>query len=635
VVYRAYSVLDVKGLDPELRSLEGVATTPTTDRMGDVIESRGATFANPLPLLLFHDARLPVGTVALKDASDAGIQFRATLPTIPTAGSLRTRVDEAWDSIKAGLIRGVSIGFRALDGGVELMKSGGLRFTKIEILELSLVAVPANADARIENIRAIDAPYLPRSSAHMGNQTTLEQIQSFTAMRTAKAARMTDLMTTAGASGRTLDEAESAEYDAAEQEIASFDKHLARLSVLEQTNRAAAVPAAGTSPAAAASSRSGETRSPIFVRDNLPAGIEFARAIMCKIVAFQSQGNHSPLAVAKARYPDNARVLQYLEKAAVPAHTTGNTANLMDPTNLSQEFLAWLRPQTIIGRFGEGGVPSLRNVPFNVAIAGQTSGGLGYWVGEGKSKPLTSFTFSRATLGFTKVAAISVLTEELARFSTPSAEALIRDGLRDALVERLDIDFVDPAHAETLNVTPASITNGVTPLTSSGSTADDIRADLAALLGAFVTTNQNVGDLVLIMPNALALGLSMVRNALGQPEFGSIGLTGGSLQGIPVITSQYAHTAGAGDMVIALNAKAIGLADDGAVSVEASREASLEMSDTPAGASGVPTANTTLVSMWQTNSIALRAERFINWKKLTTGAVVYMEDVAWGASTGS
>jgi len=637
VVYRAYSVLDVKGLDSELRSLEGVATTPTTDRIGDVVESKGATFANPLPLLLFHDGRLPVGSVALTAASETGIGFRATLPTIPTAGSLRTRVDEAWDSIKAGLIRGVSIGFRALDGGVEVLKSGGLRFTKIEILELSLVAVPANADARIENIRAIDAQYLQRSKSPMANQTTLEQIQSFTAMRAAKADRMNALMTAAGAEGRHLDEAESAEYDAAQEEIARHDKHLARLNALEATNRAAAQPVAGTSTAMAASSRTGElTRtSPIFVRDNLPAGIEFARVVMCKVAAFQSQGQHSPLAIAKARYPDNGRVLQYLEKAAVPAHTTGNSPNLMDPTNLSQEFLAWLRPQTIIGQFGTGNVPSLRNVPFNVAIAGQASGGTGYWVGEGKSKPLTSFTFSRTTLGFTKVAAISVLTQELARFSTPSAEALIRDGLRDALVERLDIDFVDPAHAAVTDTSPASITNGVTPLTSSGSTADDIRADLGALIGAFVTTNQNVGDLVLIMPNTQALALSMLRNSLGQPEFGSVSLTGGTLQGIPVIASQYAHTAGAGDMVIALNAKSIGLADDGSVSVEASREASLEMDSAPAGDAGVPTANTTLVSMWQTNSIALRAEREINWKKLRTGAVVYMEDVVWGGSTGS
>ena len=126
----------------------------------------------------------------------------------------------------------------------------------------------------------------------------------------------------------------------------------------------------------------------------------------------------------------------------------------------------------------------------------------------------------------------------------------------------------------------------------------------------------------------------MLRNSLGNAEFSTIGLTGGSLEGIPVITSQYAATAG--DLVIALNAKSIGMADDGAVSVEASREASLEMSDAPTGDAGAATpVATSLVSMWQTNSIALKGERFINWAKLRTDAVVFMEDVAWGGSSGS
>ena len=103
-----------------------------------------------------------------------------------------------------------------------------------------------------------------------------------------------------------------------------------------------------------------------------------------------------------------------------------------------------------------------------------------------------------------------------------------------------------------------------------------------------------------------------------------------------MIVSQHAHTAAAGDMLIAANADAIALADDGQVTVDASREASLEMSDAPTGDAGAATpVATSLVSMWQTNSLALRAERFINWEKLRTGAVVYMEDVVWGGSTGS
>lgn len=638
MLHRAYSVLTVRAFDPTLRTLEGIASTPTPDRLGDVIEPLGATFAASLPLLLFHDTRQPVGTVALQAPTTTGIAFRATLPIVAAAGRLRDRIEEAWDSVNAGLIRGVSIGFRAMDDGIDLMKGGGLRFTKIEILELSLVAIPANADARIETIKAIDAPHLSRRTPVMtAQQTTLEQIQGFTGMRTAKAARMTELMNAASVAGVTLDEPQSAEYDGLQADVESIDKHLARLTVLEQTNRAAAVPAAGTTQRDAAISRVGgnsDVPARIFLRDNLPPGIEFARAMICKIVAFQSHYQMTAVAVARQRYPENHRVIQYLEKAAVPAMTTVNTSALVDPSNLSQEFLAWLRPQTIIGQFGTGNIPSLKAVPFNVGIAGQASGGMGYWVGQGKAKPLTKFDFDRVTLGFSKVAAISVITEELARFSSPSAEQLVRDGLRDALVERLDIDFVDPAKAETLNVSPASITNGVTPIVSGGATADDIRDDLKALLTAFIGTNQDVSNLVLIMPNTAALALSVMRNSLGQREFDGIGVKGGTLEGIPVIASQYAHTAAAGDMLIAANAQLIGLADDETVSVEASREASLEMSDTPTSNSDVPT-GIALVSMWQTNSIALKAERFINWKRLRTGAVAFINHLAWGGSTGS
>ena len=60
------------------------------------------------------------------------------------------------------------------------------------------------------------------------------------------------------------------------------------------------------------------------------------------------------------------------------------------------------------------------------------------------------------------------------------------------------------------------------------------------------------------------------------------------------------------------------------------------MSATPSIEAGraTPATPTTMVSMWQTNSIALRAERFINWDKRRDEAVVYMDDVNWG-SVGS
>ncbi len=103
--------------------------------------------------------------------------------------------------------------------------------------------------------------------------------------------------------------------------------------------------------------------------------------------------------------------------------------------------------------------------------------------------PLTKFDFERKTLEPLKVANIAVATEEVLRDSSPSAEAIIRDQLVAALRARLDTDFINPAKAAVAGTSPASITNGVTAIPSAGGTADDVRADIQKLFGAFIAAN--------------------------------------------------------------------------------------------------------------------------------------------------
>lgn len=152
---RAYAVLDVKAVDTDRRVITGIATTPEPDRMGDIVEPLGAKFKNPLPLLWQHMHDKPVGTVKFEKPTEKGIPFTAELPTIEEAGALKDLVDMAWQSVKAKLVRGVSIGFRALE--YSFLDSGGIRFSETEIMELSLVTIPANASATIQSIKSIDA----------------------------------------------------------------------------------------------------------------------------------------------------------------------------------------------------------------------------------------------------------------------------------------------------------------------------------------------------------------------------------------------------------------------------------------------------------------------------------------------
>src|SRR6185436_8619679 len=147
----------------------------------------------------------------------------------------------------------------------------------------------------------------------------------------------------------------------------------------------------------------------------------------------------------------------WVEKTAVNAGTTADSswaAPLVVVNNLANEFIEYLRPLTILGR-----IPGLRMVPFNISVPRQLTETTGYWVGQGDVKPVSSATFDTVTLRFNKLAAISVITDELARFSSPSAEATIRTSLANAIVYKMDRDLLDPTVAAVGVVNPASLTN--------------------------------------------------------------------------------------------------------------------------------------------------------------------------------
>lgn len=489
-----------------------------------------------------------------------------------------------------------------------------------------------------------------------------EQLKAARNARAAKVAELNAIQEKAAKEDRGKDAQEQEQFENLTTEIAALDRELKDLSTLERLNIKQAVAVGeeddeddseddADEPGKSASRVGTRTKSgnqgvsgvrTVHLTKKLDKGIMFARYIKCVGASRGDMGMAHGF--AKLHYPDTPQVGQVIkaglvggiletlmQKAAVAGGTPTDATwagPLMEYTQFAGDFIEFLRPQTIIGKFGLNGVPALRAIPFNIHIRGQTSGGAGYWVGGGKPKPLTKFDFNDTYLGFSKVANIAVLTEELLRFSNPSADVLVRDGLAASLIERLDVDFVDPAKAAAANVSPASITHGVTPINSAGVTAADVRADIASAMNVMIGANISPTTAVWIMPATIALRLSLLRNAFGQKEFPDITVNGGLLEGIPVITSQYVPTDTGGALVILANASDIWLADDGQVTVDASREASLQMADAPTNDATTGTGQS-LVSMFQTNSVALRAERYINWQKRRANAVVTIDNVAW------
>jgi HK97 family phage prohead protease len=391
---RAWSTLELKAVNDEQRTIEGIASSISTDRMGDVVVPEGASFSLPLPLLWQHKHDQPIGHVTEARVSAKGIRIKAQ---IAKEGVL-PEIDRAWSLIKSGLVRGLSIGFRATEDPEPIKGTFGYKFTAWEWLELSAVTIPANQDASIASIKSIDAEHLaatgerdlqlhkngepvgepvrittsgvsdkPRAvvktsspKRHM-KKTTAEQINEYEAMRDEKSDRMAEIMSKAAEENRTLDAAEAEEYDSLKGEVESVDGHVARLKALQKHQVESARPvSAGPAQVVAAPS------PVITLHEQTPPGIGFARMAIAEANGFLTRRN--ALEVAKQFWPSDQKLHAAMHQketilAGTSVHAT-NASPLVDQVTF--DFLEFLRPQTILGKFGTGNIPSLRSAPFNV-----------------------------------------------------------------------------------------------------------------------------------------------------------------------------------------------------------------------------------------------------------------------------
>lgn len=140
--------------------LSGIATTPTPDRMQDIVEPLGGEYDLPIPLLWMHDSDQPVGEVYDAKPSAKGIPVQFRIPKFSIPGLLKDRLDLAVQSITLNLVRGLSIGFAPIEYSY-IEETGGYRFLKWLWLELSCVVVPANGEASIAVIKGIDRKSRP------------------------------------------------------------------------------------------------------------------------------------------------------------------------------------------------------------------------------------------------------------------------------------------------------------------------------------------------------------------------------------------------------------------------------------------------------------------------------------------
>jgi len=250
----------------------------------------------------------------------------------------------------------------------------------------------------------------------------------------------------------------------------------------------------------------------------------------------------------------------------------------------------------------------------------QTGGSTFAWVGEGNPKPVGELAFDRTTLTHSKAAGIVVLSDELIRLSTPSAEATVRQDLIEQCAQFLDEQFIHVGITETPDH-PASITNGANAHPASGTDFAALQADLAAAMATFDAAGVSTMNLAVVTTPAVARGISMTLGPMGVPLFPSVTPNGGTLMGYQLIVSASVEPG----IIAIFKPSEILLADDGRVTLDASNQATLDM-----GGGSTPT-----FSLWQRNCVGLRAERWIRWQPRRPDVVTLITGAAYGPGSGA
>lgn len=633
----SWSVLTIKSINDEQRIIKGIASTPSTDRAGDIVEPKGAKFTLPIPLLSQHDHSSPIGKVISARITDAGIEIEAEIPKNSGLGY----VDKAWNQIKSGLVRGLSIGFKGTKA--EPLKGGGLRFKEWTWLELSAVTIPCNAEANIVSVKQFDlsggqqadAPGQSIAQTKSGDgQTPLlnrakqtqskgkimslnEKIKSLESEILSAKDIMVGLVKAAESENRDLSEIEAAEIESAKNAIDSKEKSLSAYKAAEQTlARQIAAPAVVKADhMGSPKQRKGEE-------------MIFAKMATAAVIAHAEKSN---ILDATQKHFSNDNELNIVVKATVDPATTTATGWAAELTrNAYGEFMDALRPNSFYAQLAGLGTSIAfgqhQSIQFPT-FAGGLDDLAGSFVGEAQLIPVKRTTYASKTLNRYRMAVISNFSEQILQSSIPNIQSLVTNQILLDTAYTIDKTLIDNVAGSA--VRPAGLLNGITAGTSSGDTAADILADLRSLVKPILAANGGQ-KLVLLMNPDQVMGLSFVTTATGAFVFPNVASSG--LMGYQVIQS---NNIPAGT-VIAIDAAAFASAFDAPEFKVSDTATIVQASD--AGAAPKIAGNKNIIpgvvdapvtSLYQQALVAVRMQMPLSWAMRRDGMVQALTGVAW------
>lgn len=609
-----------------------VLSDATIDRYGDVVEPDGWELTNfrQNPIALFnHKPDQVVGrwaNVRVANNQLVGDFEPATPGTSRLADEVRSLIDQ-------GILRATSVGFRAIEQ--EPIKKGGTRFKQQELLETSIVSVPANpaavAIARSLNISddTMEIVFGKHAAAttksiQPGKHADTHPKQKARAMNISQ--QIEDVQTRLNAARDALlahtsePDHDAEEADRLNGEIEFLEKDLASK---QRTEKSLAVRAAAEPPVPA------QPRRPLGI--SAPAASKADHLWRAAAAAYISKVKQQDVEhILRERYPlerySDAEATAWVTRAAVSGALTSVPSwagDLVQQGNA--EWLQSLQPSPVFTRLSALGTsmafgPNQGSI--KIPSRATTPSITGSFVAEATPIPVRRLGVTSITLIPHKMGVISVYSREMAAYSNPSIEGIIRQGIEDDTGITIDTLLLD-ANPETAT-RPAGLRNGVSAA-GAASTAKGyaaILADLALLSAPFFNVNAGRNLALILNPQqGMQLGFAP----------GPDGSFGWSSQFTNRFTMIESTTVPAGTVIMVDAADFVSV--NGAPEFQISETATLHLDDTTPlniGTAGAPaTVAAPTQSMYQTAQIAIRMLMNITWAMRRTGMVQYLTGCSW------
>ncbi|TGN90911.1 phage major capsid protein [Bradyrhizobium yuanmingense] len=623
--------------------LEFVLSDDTVDRYGDIIDASGWVLSNfkKNPIALFgHSSSFPIGTW-----SDIRIEGKKLVAKLNLAKrGTSARLDELIGLVEQGILRAVSVGFRPIKS--EPINPdrpyGPQKYTKQELLETSLVSVPANpaalalakslkisdetmslafgehADVRRKDVSA-RGEHAETTTATEDRARAAVSSQSKDTKMKPLAQRIVDAQTALTAKKDKLAELTGAdELDATAigeltDQIDADEKTLNVLKAAEAKIGADAVngTVARTVPA--------QPRKPLGHQEK--DGMDLlVKALVVRGVAHF--GGMSLEKALEARYPGHEAVGVVAKADQVIGTTTGShwADDLVQTAYFG--FLQALMPYSIFPALLSKGLSLQFDQWGTLKLPGRTAGTAGGgFRAEGSPIRVGKLTTFSADLVPKNMGVIVPFTKELAKRSTPAIEGIVRQAILEDTAKVLDPILLDATAVSSAR--PAGLLNGVAAVATgfAGGDYQAVREDIKALLAPFVTAD-GVDNIVIIMNPTQGLSLSLMEGPVGDPNW---------LERIKERVTFLESTNATAGRLIALRASDFAGAG-GNPDFDVSEQATIHMEDTTpleiVSGTG-PTTADPVRSLWQTNSIGVRMMMDVSWVMRRTGMVQWINGTSW------